>query len=327
MPVNQVLATEALARGLRTEFVDTYRRFGVESEAKLEGFMTLGIPSDKSVELYAYFESAPHAQRWPFGEEIPRGNFRARSWEVENIDWGLAIDFHKNHVADDQTRSLRDQARDGGANFALLAERVAFQIMLGTTDTSLLAAVPNAPDGAALFSATDGAGDDRFGVSGGNIESQTGVADAQDILTDLFDVISRFRAMEDTEGQPLLLESFLEEMLIVYGTGDEKVFREAFTQKMQESASGNAGVSSVVLDSGLTHRLWSTPRITDNSFKVFLPRVPTKPLFRQVRQEIEDNVEDMSNSDLSRRTKNQAVQWDARFGFGVALPYAAIDVT
>lgn len=320
MGLNAVLATEALARGLKSEFVDTYKTYAGSSEAKVGMVMDLSVPSDKASELYAYFESAPHARRWPVGEDRGTEGFRARDFTVVNYDWTNGVSWHDNSEQDDQTRSLVSQAQDAGQTFALLPERTLFQYLTATTDLDLLPALPNAPDGAALFSATDGAGAARFGVTGGNTLTGAGISGAA-IRSDFFKIKGRAIAAQDTKGQPLMPPELLDEWVIIYNALNEEYFLEAFAQAVTGSlTNGGGGFSNVALLSGLKITLWSSPRITTNYWYARPTKVRKRSLFRQVRQELRDNVEDFTNSDITRRTKMKSLFWDARFGIGLGLP-------
>lgn len=319
MALNPVVATEALARGLKSKFVDTYKRLVVTSEANVGMVMDLSEPSDKSAELYAYFESAPHAHRWPRGEDRGTEGFRARSFEVPNYDYTCGVSWHDNDEQDDQTRSLYKQASDGGQSLALLPERVLFQYLNAATDLDLLPNLPNAPDGAALFSATDGAGNARFGVTGGNTMAGSGLTGAA-LRTDFFKIKGRSARAQDTKGQPLIPPEMLTSWVIIYNSELEEYFLEAFVQAVSAHIAREGSYSNVALISGVKFTLWGTPRITTNNWFARPLNLPHRSLFRQVRQEIRDNIEDFTNSDHTRRTKEKSLFWDARFGFGLGLP-------
>lgn len=322
MPLSPVLATEALARGLKQTFVDTYKAYAPASQAKVGMVMDLALPSDKASELYAYFESAPHPKRWPRGEDRSSESFRARDLTVVNHDWSAQVDWHDNDEQDDQTRSLRGQAAEAGSNFALLPERVLFQWLNASTDLDLLPSLANAPDGAALFSATDGAGAARFGVTGGNTLSGGGVSSGTLIRTDFFKIKARAQGALDTKGQPLLPAELLDEWVIIYGSHLEEFFLEAFVQAITGSVlNGGGGFSNVALLAGLKITLWSTPRITTNYWYCRPTKVRHKSLFRQVRQSLTDNMADFTNSDRTRATKIKSLMWDCREGYGLALPF------
>lgn len=322
--MSQVNNTELLARGLRTEFVDTYARAIKDAEAQLSKVMELGIPSNKNAELYGYIESAPAWKIWPRGEDIPRNAMRSRSYQVVNYDWAITIDWHENDEEDDQSLSLTRRVREAATGGALLKERVFFQMITGATDANLLPVVPTCPDGAALF-ATTASSVNRFGASSGNLLTGNGVSSTAAIQQDFFSAWSQFKAFDDTQGQPLWpSETIGRGLTIIYGSANEQVFRQAFSQIF--NSIGSTAPSNVIMDSRLVPDLWSTQRITDGDWFVFLNGAPIKAVFEQVRRPPRDNMEDMLNSDLARRTKNKAMSWDARFGFGANLPIQAVKI-
>ena len=306
----QVNAVEALIRGARSEFVDTYANMIKGSDEKLKKVMDLGLPSDKASEIYPYFESSPNAKRWPRGEPIPTAGFTSKSFLVPNYDWAIAIDWHENDEQDDQTRSLVTRARDAATKLALLPERIFFQLLTAGTDGDLLPTVPNAPDGSAFFATTSGSGANRFGVANGNLLTGSGVATTAAIQTDFWAAIAQFVRFLDTDSQPLWPAELISRgVTIIYGAANNQVFAQAFQQNFVQAT--NAATSNVVLDADMKVTLWQTPRITDNDWFVFLNAAPTRACFQQVRQPVRDNMEDMLNSDHSRRTTNKRLHWDA----------------
>jgi len=148
----QIVTANTLTAGIRSDFADAYKSAYNASKERLSNVMDMGIPSDKLIELYAYFETAPFPRLWKRGDAIPRDAFESVQFNVENRDWAIRVEWHENDREDDQTRSLMQRARDAGANFATLPERVWFQILTAAASTELLPAIPNAPDGASMFS-------------------------------------------------------------------------------------------------------------------------------------------------------------------------------
>jgi hypothetical protein len=323
MPSANVSATELLVRGLRTEFVDTYARAIKGAESFLSKIMDLNIPSNKLSEVYGYFETVPHWKRWQRGEEIPRAGMKAKNFTVINYDWGISIDWHENDENDDQSMSLVRRVREAAFDAALLPERVFFQVLTGATDNNLLPVIPNAPDGQALFY---GGANSRFGAVGGNALSLSGVTSTALIQQDFFSGYAQFRKFQDTEGQPLWpADTQNRGLIVLYNAANEQVFRQAFTQMFNQGAA--AAPSNVIMDSSMKIQLWPTPRITNNSWYMFMTGVEQKAVFQQVRQAPRDYMEDMLNSDFARRTKIKSMQWDARYGYGVSLPYQCLSLS
>lgn len=332
MPGQVVVAGATLVAGLRADFADTYQLSYEGAKARLTDAMQMGIPSDKLEEIYGYFESSPYPRRWPRGEAISRKGMGSRQFRVMNYDYGRGIEWHENDRLDDQTKSLFDQARSLGSHFATLPERVFYQILQNSTDSELLPSIPNAPDGAALYSATDGAGADRFGVSGGNIVTGFSVATGASVRSGFFSAIQRMRQFRDTENQPLWSDDVVDQgYTIFFGVHNWQAFAEAFRQTLSaiaaSSAVSNAAVTNIVLESGLKVDLVPTQRITGNGAHVFLKGSPRKAIFQQVRAPLREAFATMDTSDQVRDTKIEYIQWDVREGYGVGLPYQTIQLT
>jgi hypothetical protein len=325
MPAQVVLAASALTAGLQSTFKATYDRMYKGVQEKLGRVMSLKMPTKDLTSLFAYFEAAPHARIWPRGEVITSEEFEAIGFNVTTLDWGLRISWHENDRQDDKINGLFSRAQDGGASFAILAERVFFQILLAATDNDLMPSIPNAPDGVAIHSATDGDGAARFGLSGGNIQTGTGVASPDAIRTDFFGAVSRFARFQDGKGQPLLDSGVVDQgVTLIYNAANEKVVAEAF--KQSRTLQGGAAVTNIVLDSGLKVNLWPTQRITDNDMFVFLDGTPIKPIFELERMALRETFANMDNSDVSRDTGVEYLQWKARHGYGINIPYATVKI-
>ena len=333
-----VIAGEAFAAGLRTEFLNLYERRYKAVQERLSQLMRLNIPSTRNEEDYFYYESAPHVKRWVRGDEMATKGFKGVKWTVPNYEWAEGVSWHFADRQDDQTKNLVDHARGLGESYALLQERIFFQLLQGETDPDLLpeASTMTAPDGATLFSATHGSGDDRFGVSGGNTLTGTG-STVSDIRQDFFSALVRFKLFKDTEGQPMWSDSFLDgPYIIVYPAQMEESMREAFSQRYHVQDSGGVAtsnmhtpsVSNVILDSGQKVKLWGTQRLSDaNDYFIFMASSDVKPIFSQERQPLTDVVETFENSDTVRRTGIESIRFLSRHGFGLSLPYSIVKVT
>ena len=322
-----VVSANTLTAGIRSEFANTYKASYDVVKTRLANVMELGVPSSRLTELYAYYESAPQARLWTRGDAIPVDEFSSVQFSVTNRDFGIRIEWQEQDREDDQTRSLMDRARDAGRSFAQLPERVLFQYMTGATDPDLMPAIPNAPDGAALYSTTDGAGGARFGITNGNLLTGTGVATSAAVRTDFFSAIDQVRGFQDTKGAPLWNDSILESgWTVIYGVHNDQTFREAFIQG--RTLDGGAALTNIILDSGLKVSLWATQRIGtgDDDWFIFANTPGKRAMFQQVRRTLRESYGNMSNSDSARQTKVEHIQWDERSGYGVALPYQTVKV-
>ena len=329
--MSSIIASNVLANGLRTEFADTYTSIrNRQADGRLGSVMDLGIGATNRQHEFAYFEAAPHMEYWRRGDTVPSDAMGSVKFTARVYEWARRINWSKFDRKDDQTQSLMDAARMAGQSAALLPERFFFDLIQGTTST--LPAISTAPDGAALYATTAG-GAARFGATNGNLISGGGVASVSAILTDYYKAITQFLAFQDGKNQPLLSpETVAAGVTIIYGSGNTKVFEEAFLQKVQGVVYGSntaaAGVSNIVSDASRNVQLWATPRIADNDYYIFLNATPKKPLFLLNREGIQEfsSLEGDNNSDWTRNTAQEYVQWETRQGAGVALPYGTIKI-
>lgn len=328
-----MITSEDLLRDIRSEFLLTYRK-QVGRHRLLPTVMKLGVPSTKRRERYGYWESTPHLDRWDRNEDMPEDEILGRSYTVTNLDWSKAVGFHENDVEDVQLSGFRERARMLAGRARKLPQDIFFQIMTASTNARLLKAIPLAPDGAALYAAL-AAGVDRFGVTGGNIVAGSGTTGAQ-IRSDFWRSMERFRLFQDTEGEELLDDEVDEGVTVVFNANLEEQFHEAFAQErtvqvIQNVAANEnvatAAVTNTIRERGLRVQLWPTQKVTDNDWTITLAsELVPRPTFEQVRQAPRTFEENRTNSSRARRTKRHAIMIDARFGFGVNLPYGSIKV-
>lgn len=336
----QIEAAHLLVNGLLNDARDTYTALSREADARLSLVMDT-VPTDNRRKDLAYLEAAPHFEFWRRGESIPKDSMKSVKFEAIAHNFARRVAWHKDDRADDQLQTIMESARMVGASAALNPERIFFDLLLGTTN--FLPAVPNAPDGADFFNATDGASNDRFGFSGGNVVTGTGVTAVSDIKSGYYAAIEAFKGFQDGKGQPLFRDDICDGgVVIIFGSANTEIFEEAFIQRRQgmgidttgaiSTATGvTAGTtpSNVILDASRDVTLWGTQRITTNSWYVFLKRSPKKAAFLFEREPLKEfsSLEGDNNGDLTRDTGEEYVQWETRQGGGIHLPYGAVQVS
>lgn len=328
-------AAALLTAGLKATFMDTYDATYQGLQTSVLGeMMHLDLPSDKLTELYAYTESAPQPVRVPRGHTMPHKGIKSVGFSVTNYDWMMAIDYHANDVADDQIGALRPRVESGARNFALLNERVFYQIITNTVDSDLLDVIPSAPDTGALYATTVN-GANRFGAVNGNLLTGNGIGTAQAVRNDFMAVRSQFGLFQDTNGVPWHPDSvFHAGFVVLYNIANERIFQEALAQNptFQSQISGGsiaaAAVQNVVTaTAGLPVKLYGSQRITDNSFYVFLVGDPRKAVFSQQRMPVQIVHRTEAVSDSARESLVLGINMRARKGFGVRLPLNTVKVS
>tara|TARA_R100001510_G_scaffold57618_1_gene66458 strand:- start:1639 stop:2616 length:978 start_codon:yes stop_codon:yes gene_type:complete len=325
--MSDIIASEVLANGLRTDFWDTYSSIrNRQADSRLSAVMDLGVPATNREHKFGYFEAAPHMDQWVRGTSIPTDGFDSVSFTVPVYTWGRRVKWHNEDREDDQTQSLFDVARMCGESAALMPERFFFDLITGTEDT--LPAIPNAPDGAAMFAGTDGDGADRFGVSGGNTFAAAGQSLSQ-IQDAYYKAMRRFKEMQDGKGQPLLGDSIIDRgCMIIHSPELQQKFEQIFMMS-RPGAIGGGAPSNVIDEANRSVDLWCSSRLTGNSYYIFLKGVNKKPTFYLDRQGVqeESSLRGDNNGDLTRDTGEEYLQWYLRSGAGISLPYGAIKVT
>lgn len=325
-----------LTAGLLSTFRDAYMK-GVRQHPALEACMDIGLPTDGRYEPYAYPETAPYPEQWRQGDPIPTGTFKYVGWSTPNYRYGKRIAWDVDDREDGRTKSLYDQAASVGDHFATLVERIFIDLV--TNSASVLPAIPLAPgDGLALYSSST-----RFGVSGGNIKSGTGVASATAIRTDFMAALGRMMIFQDTQGQPYYQSGELNDgFVVMYAPENEEQFRSAFSQGITPhiiigNAGGNVGtggtavavaaVENLIKTTGIPVDLWPNPRITgSNDWYIFARGAKRKAVYEQRRMSVTGTYATVQNSDHVRNVDQEYVQFKSRHGAGISLAISTIKV-
>lgn len=336
--MDAVTVTNVLTPGIQTRFVDMWRSTYADVTKELAPCMDFAPSSNGRYETYAGFKSAPHAGRWPRGAKPSRKGFGTWTMTVVNHNWEVGVDALEDDVADDRTQSLESRAADAAANMARLPERIFFQIEESQTNAKLLPAIPNAPDGAALFSATDGDGADRFGKAGGNIVTGTGVASVASIQDDYASTIVRAQQFLDTEGQPYYSSSVDKlGVTIVCGVHLKFIMMKAFQQQgnvvIVKNVAGTENVGAAAqtnpyMDnrSGAPVNIMLSPYKTTDDWSVWLHAAPVKAIGQQSRQPVRQTFLNRLNNSDCFNEKKMIWHADSRAGYFVNYPIGAIKV-
>lgn len=320
-----------LRRGLRDAFDNAYETEAERTKEILEPVMALDLPSDTDQEFYSYFKDAPFPRYWPRGQEVMKAGFAAVQFSLINRDFGLEVEWHGNDEDDNQnTTGVRTRASDTGRNFAFNRTDAFFDMLLGTT--SFLPAVGNAPDGAAVFATTDGAGNARFGATNGNLLTSTGnnsFSSSAVLRADIWRAVEQFHLYQNTQSKPLFPKQAHDQgYIFYYGAANQDVFAEAYSQNPTAAgiltSTSNAGVENSLFAAGIKIEGRAVQQITDNDCFLFMRGSPFKPFFHQLRQPPTEQPFDEGNSKSSARSKLRSMIWHERSAYAPFLPYGVI---
>lgn len=314
-----VQRTKHALRGLRSTFATIYRQRQTRAHPRLSQTM-LVTPSDGAYETYGITGAAPKVRRWDRGKNRTNQGINEFVQLVPNYDYELTIPWHENDEEDDQTQGLVSRVREGAIRFAQLPDR-AYVELITQTASDVLPVIQNAFDGFPTFS---NGGGTRFGVSGGNILTGSGVATPAQVLHDVNEAVERFGLFKDTENEPRWFEDDLRMPLVVCSFSVREVMLRALRSTMLEQTSGSTAPSSNVFANSF--QLWVNNRLTGNDWFIQLTQPETKPFIWQVRRGVRAVMDDWSNSDTTRRTKEKTMLWDARYSFAPFDPTTIIQV-
>jgi len=317
---------ETLVAGIRSDFWNTYHSDFDGVLQNLGNVMLLGVTSDKRTEIYGLRKSMPYPELWPLGDPIPEEGTDSVQFSVTNFRYAKRIKWQRDDRSDNLVGDLMGEARSLATNFLSLPSRFFIEVVEGSA--SLLPAIPNAPDGAALYAAQDGGSSDRFGVSGGNIVSASGVT-AANIIADFFSAVTRMAQFQNSKGQPYFEPDVSNESYTIYAPVTlTQAFTEAFQGPLVHSvvATTGAAISNAVMVSGVNVTFRFTSRLTTNDWYVFRNDAPVKAVFLQEREPIREASATEANSDHARTTGEEYVQFVSRLGVGVNVPFATCKV-
>ena len=312
----------ALINGLSAEMAATYKE--VQNRViddRLRLVMDVDtVHATNAQHDYGYKESAPFMGEWKRGGNIPTEGMAAKSFNVVNHKFGKRVEWDEEDREDDQLQDLMQAARQTGEGAAILPEEFFFDLVLATVDT--LPGTVLAPDGLSFFNSGL-----RFGDADGNIVAGGAITTTAGLLSIYYNVLARFRDFKDTKGKPLWLQQQIDlGMVLVFPSGQEKVFDEAFRQKLGIGQAATAGTSNIIADTGRDVTLWPTSRLTNDDFYCFLKGTPVPSCFVQNRRGLRErsSLGDDNNGDRTRTTGKEYIQWDLRSGAGINIPYGAI---
>ena len=192
----------------------------------------------------------------------------------------------------------------------------------------------SAPDGASLYSATDGSGAARFGATGGNILSGQTITTGAGFRSAVMNAIERMLDFQDTEGQPALDESLLSGGITILCPVDRV---ESATEAFIQSTTANAGtsttnttvaVSNYIHDSGLKIRLVYNQRLTTaTTVYLFFDGFDIKPIAEVVSKPLVEQYYDGTNDRTYGEQGKEGLSYETWKNYVINLPLGTMQIT
>lgn len=325
MRVNSVLNFPKL----KVDFWSNYQAEETQVDARLGKFYPV-IGSDMASEMFGYAQAAPVARYWAEGDAIPSDEFLTNLFPVRSWKFGVGVEISQVSIEDDQTKMIMSRVMESAISFAMLRERHFYWLLTGgaTVDAiQMQPQLPLAPDGAAWFSATDGAGNARFGVSGGNIQPTSGVGSPQAIINDMINGMARMASFLNQENQPVHNPGAVQrEIAILFNSANFLNFKAATSQMFVVASSGNAAPSNMAIDADLKVVSIPNPRITTNNWAICATTAKEKAPFWLERVAPKEVVGEPGNSDVAREFDVFKLYVRSRGGIGLNLPLGWVGV-
>lgn len=271
-------------------------------------------------------ESVPFPSLWPLNTPRNFATFKDRLLTYTHYNWNLAIPFNRFDEEDEVVKGdLQSHLASAADRFRQMVDQLMADHILGTA--TLGQALGLAFDGAALFSATDGDGAARFGVSGGNILTVP-LASEADVVRALIKAGKLYTQFKDTASQPFFVQQEIDvgKMILVCGP--------ALYEQAVVARDAKFGNFTPALGSGTENPvfgkfdLWMNPRITGSNAYVMLKSDYYKT-FAHIQRKSGPEVQwgDEKNWDRALMNGEKAMFAHTREAVEIFAPHAAIKLT
>lgn len=262
---------------------------------------------------YAFKESVGFPIYWPIGEPRSAQGFKDRVIEITNRAYEMTITWNIFNKIDDQLKDLLPHVQTAVQRYKLLPIILMSEYLNGVP--SYNPSLQNCYDGAVLYSATDGDGANRLGVSGGNIVTGDGL-DPSGVLKSLAKAQRRFLEFKDPTGEkPIFDEASVDyTKLTIIGppAANEVLQRASKSEYLRVDPLNTVSESNFMKG---TFKYYINPFLTDSSdlfvfaehpyWKAFAYRAPKSP---------EVVFGDKNNSDRARWYNEEGIYTDIRLG-------------
>ena len=308
MPIVNV--SNSLIAGIQRDLADFWRQ-PTPTYDELRKALIYPLPWKPIRNMPLVFkETLPFPELWNYGDGRNKKSFKDRIVYGTIKNYSLVIPWSKFDEEDDQLGDLRAHVQRAVIQYKKLPAVLTTEYFNGVPVYNP-ALVP-AYDGVSLFSSVDGNGHARFGVSGGNIVTGSGLTTAG-VLNDLFVALDRFMQMRDpTAGLPIFSsdEANLSNLTAIIPTGLMELFTKATKAEIIRSSPDTTMPESNYVKG--TFKFMVNPLLTDpNDWYLLLKNDYYKP-FAYSEKSVETMIADQSNSDEARNRGENAFYSETR---------------
>lgn len=316
---------QSLKAGVQNWIKDTWKQV-IPVFMKQQALLMKNLPfsSIRNVSM-VFKDSLPFPSLWNYGTPRSYTNFQDRVLQVMLIPYSIAIAYSHYDEMDDQIGDIKEHIEASIKRYGQLPDVLSAEYFNGTAVLNPSLAVTY--DGASLFSATDGAGDNRLGVSGGNIITGSGLTPAG-FIHDLAVAQRRFMNFVDPVGRKPIYDpadvDFKALEVIVPTSLNEIVEKVSGTEYIRSDSSVTVAESNWVKG---TFKFHVNPYLSDTSDWYVVANHPYwKPFVNRAPKDIESILADRTNSDRARETNEYVFFADTRMGIAPYFPGCIIKV-
>lgn len=246
--------------------------------------------------------------------------------QIRNRRFVVESPWSRYDVEDEQVGNAEARIQGAAKKAAMLWFRLISEYAANVVDPVLLPVLANAADGAAWFSATDGAGADRFFVSGGNI--QTGdLTTTTGIIEAIRTAVAKFPAFKDPFGKAPVYspDIFSQGYVLMHAQGFEAQVVAALKQQLI-GVTGEGTQTNVIMDGGYAIERLPNPFLTGADMFLFA-KGAEKGFCVQRRDGPKVMILNEANSPEAVRQARHSIVVEMRGNVAPVLPTDAIKIT
>uniref|UniRef100_A0A6H1ZGH8 Capsid protein n=1 Tax=viral metagenome TaxID=1070528 RepID=A0A6H1ZGH8_9ZZZZ len=275
---------------------------------------------------YAFKDRIPFPRPYPYGKGRDHQGFKDRLINVGLIPFELTLGWDRRDALDDQLKDLERHVSTGMQRYFQLPDVLIGEYMSGVAAYNI-DGLQLCFDGVSLYSATDGDGNARFGVTGGNIITGQGVSTTARVMSDIIKIRRRFLEMkEPVTNQPLhnskdIVYNNIHYIIPAHLDG---IFSQIQEQELIYSDPTIVNSQSNMLKGKIKYTINQRLSADSNSFFAVLKADYWRPFAYRAPQDVNTIFATIQNSDRSREFAEDGFYSDMRIGIAPWCPFTTV---